>query len=931
MKAFLVLLALFLWLFLGAASPEPEIYEVTSDVFVRAGVGTRYDMVGVAKAGEKVTILEKENPNWFRIEFGDGYGYISSKFLKIVEQSPSESIIEPIVAAEVEEKKTSYSGAAILLLCLLLYLVLEILRRRRNKRTVSVTKEVRKSTTLAPIPRRIPFNAKSSFDGSSEAIQGEDEILKAPSGKLSDRSKPSIYSELPDAKSGTEEETVITKAPYWPDKSIFSRSAIDTASNEQVVFYQVFKHEFLAGKFLDLSGNTNYAFVLLFDLLADYEIHLDLNILETHLTNLGSNYSKTKSYANGFLNGIKTDLAPEVEPVGCEINRVDTPTPSDLSQNNDGNIIDVTKESTVTISLPEQEERKLSPPLWAHQYVYSKADLTRASSEQKIFYNHFKQKFLNGVCLDLEGNTNYAFVLLFDLIEAYENHKDIDSLESQINRLGNCYNKTGSYGVRFLNDIKRKQGLLSEGRSNFRVYQNDAVSSEPKYYDSEPEYIYWKVGSKYKDKLNLNDNEVTLLNKLWESRTNFCSIEFCYFQVIRLYLTAIAAYKKGCESRASTIEDEFSMVSDLIARKHFRYRKGSANYKMSIKTTSDEFYSTIFKLSENAVREHYGHKRRLSVELNYPDPQIKEQFENKIAAPISNLLAKLVLEISEPDEFTQKELNSLNTNRWKDAFQRICEKFSGDEAGFMAEIIALGELNTKNPAIENIFFEASKFLASTHKESALILYLHYLNHDLKSAKFDNRQLTKTIQKSLFTNQEQIVQFESIVNEFLKDKDFEKALETIPRIYAKKRKKITLDRSAIEEAKQKHVGTVELLNNYLQEEEEAVISALKNDHQGLGEIEIHITSDPEIVNPSPFLEEIPFQSIHFQALELFAKNNFTVAISEFESFAKSRGMFKNQLIESINDACYEVLDDLLIEEDEDFFTIEATYFQTISAK
>src|SRR5690554_4366696 len=101
MKAFIVPLTLFLFLGLGAASPGPAIYEVTSNVFVRAGIGTRNDVVGVAKVGERVTIVEKENLNWFKIEFGDGYGYISSKFLKVVEQSSSESIVEPVVEAEV--------------------------------------------------------------------------------------------------------------------------------------------------------------------------------------------------------------------------------------------------------------------------------------------------------------------------------------------------------------------------------------------------------------------------------------------------------------------------------------------------------------------------------------------------------------------------------------------------------------------------------------------------------------------------------------------------------------------------------------------------------------------------------------------------------------------------------------------------------------
>lgn len=34
--------------------------------------------------------------------------------------------------------------------------------------------------------------------------------------------------------------------------------------------------------------------------------------------------------------------------------------------------------------------------------------------------------------------------------------------------------------------------------------------------------------------------------------------------------------------------------------------------------------------------------------------------------------------------------------------------------------------------------------------------------------------------------------------------------------------------------------------------------------------------------------------------------------EIEEFVKSKGVLKNQLIESINESCYELLDDVLIE-------------------
>ena len=69
----------------------------------------------------------------------------------------------------------------------------------------------------------------------------------------------------------------------------------------------------------------------------------------------------------------------------------------------------------------------------------------------------------------------------------------------------------------------------------------------------------------------------------------------------------------------------------------------------------------------------------------------------------------------------------------------------------------------------------------------------------------------------------------------------------------------------------------------------------------------------------------------EILELFAKNNFSILQSEVEFFTKSKGIFKNQLIESLNDACYELLDDLLIEEEGDYYTINTNYFQKIFAK
>jgi hypothetical protein len=925
MKSFFTTLIFLLILFFPIRSFASEIYEVTSDVFVRSGVGTSFEAIGVAKMGDLVKVLDKSNSNWFKIEFDEKIGYISSKFVKLIEPV----VPKPIEEVALVEEEDSNSFAGVLILFFVLFLIIEISRRSRKKRIAS---SIQKFQGLHPELYTEKKNIKVVNDSKTQieplSIRKENILNSVIAQKGLDNNKVlGLKKNSSEPKDYKKAEKVMTKAPFWTERFIFSPAAIENASEEQKSFYSHFKQKFIDNVFLDLNGNNNYAFVLLQDLLIDYETHLNIAVLETQIFNLCSYYSKTKSYANGYLNKIKLEIVPQAQEHSDEV-IMHTSGPILEQEVEDESIIDVTSDTFTVTPIPKKEE-PISVPTWSHKYVYSKSDLNSATIEQKVFYNHFKQKFLNGTSLDILGNTNYAFVLLFDLLDEYRNHQKINMLESQINNLGNNYYKTRSYGIRFLNEIKKELGLIPSLASNYQHSQIGVPPSETKYYDSEPDYFYWKLGSKYKDTLGLKDEEVTLLNKLWESTTNFCGIEFCYFQVMRLYLDSIASFTKQCEKSGTNLEEEFLVASDLISRKIFRYRKGSANYKMSVKNTSDEFYTAIFKLCENALREHYGHRRKLSTEIRYSDPLISEQFEAKILLPFSSVIGELVMKIPEPDEATQKELNALNTSRWKDEFQKLCEGFSCDENKFVAEILDLGELNSKNPSIENIFYESSKFMASKHKESSLILYLHYLHHDLKSAKFDNKQLTKTIQKSLFKTQEQVQKFEIIVNNLLKEKDLKKAVSAVSKVYTLIRKRIKLDRNSIDEVRQQHAGTVELLNQYLQDEEVELASEFEGKTSEQEEIEIQIDSSQKEKSESFFMEEIEFKPIHYSALELFAKNNFTIPISDFELFAKSNGVFRNQLIESINEACYEVLDDVLIEEEEDFYTIEAMYFQTIT--
>ena len=617
----------------------------------------------------------------------------------------------------------------------------------------------------------------------------------------------------------------------------------------------------------------------------------------------------------------KTEEELQTEKVQSLLKNIKITVTTTNSNHQDDSIIDVTGDSYRINANSDLKKYSSGVPYWAHHYVCSYSEINSATVEQRFFYGIFKNSFLNGEYLDLDGNSNYAFILLFDLLSEYENHKDIPKLEKQLQELGQCYSKTKSYGISFLIQKMEAKGD-SEGVSRLRI--------EERYgYQNNTDYDYWRLGSKYKTKLKLNDEDVKLLNKLWYPSNNFCSVEYCCVEILKLYISVIAELKASYLAEGTSIEDQFLAVADLIARIHFKYKNGSQNYKYCIETTTNEFYSHIFKHCENAVREYYGHKRKINTDTYYTTADAKTEFETKIISKVSSLLPVLISKVSLPDEATDIELNSQNTNRWKIKFEDLTTNYNDKSKEFVDSIVTLGKLNKKNPSIENIFFEASKFIAKYDNGSALFLYVHYLYHDLKSATFDNKQLTKTIQKSLFKTNEQLHDFEIIVSELIKDKDLEKALKNVSKIYEVKRKKIQLDSTSIKEVQQQHSGTVELLNEYLKDDFEDENNTIKSQEINNEEIEIEITQKSENTVDSAFLSSLSFSPLHLSALELFIKSNFSVPQSEIEVFAKSKGIFKNQLIESINETCYDLLDDVLIEEEDDYYTINTNYFKRIS--
>jgi hypothetical protein len=588
-----------------------------------------------------------------------------------------------------------------------------------------------------------------------------------------------------------------------------------------------------------------------------------------------------------------------------------------FSNMTDRSIIDVSGDP---VALPLQKEpTQPEVPYWPHFYVYGFDDLKRANGVQKEFYGKFKNAFLEGFYYDLRGNSNYAFILLFDFLKESEAQSFLIILEKRLLALSERYPKTAPYCRSLLLERMQQRGD-SEGLE--RVQSTFGYSNTNGGYDDS----HYRLGSRYMAKMKLDAGEVALLNHIWDPANNFCGVEFCLQQVIRVFIATVKELDRIKMETGRNLSEAFKEVAHAVATKQYRYRQGSPNYKYAITSVDGEIYRYLFKFAENAVREHFGHKRKLNTDSPYI-PAVTAVLQEKVLNDLPEALNAAVHVAQLPDEATEIELNSQNTARWKPALEQLKESWVQDPVRFLQEVVLLGKLNARNPSVELIFFEASKAIAKADRATSLALYLHYIYHDLRSVTFDNRSITKTLQKSLFKTDAEVKAFEEIVAALVKSRDLQKALDELPAALGPRRRKIQLDSGAIHHVKQRHTSTVGLLEEILTEDDEP----------DNGEFAILKMQEIAIDVPVPISEASPTEAILAGAqltqvqkdlVDLFQKQSLTIADSDLESFARAHGVFKNSLVSGVNELFYEKLDDVLIEEEDDVFVMNQHYFSQL---
>nr|MBC8386080.1 hypothetical protein [Candidatus Cloacimonadota bacterium] len=368
---------------------------------------------------------------------------------------------------------------------------------------------------------------------------------------------------------------------------------------------------------------------------------------------------------------------------------------------------------------------KQEVPTWSNKEIKSYSEINSATEEQINFYNYFKENFLKGKYIHLKGNSNYAYILHYHLLEDYLKHRDGELLDGQLKALDEfCYKKLKVYIHSQIQYIKR--------RDESRSFGSDSCN----------------LGTRYKNKLKFNEQEIEWLNKFESPSNVFISIEECCIAVIKQFLLVLKELNLRLWKKGTSIVKETTYLKEGI--KKYCEDKFDPYWGYCNKRYLDYFavhlvYLTIFERVENSVRVVYQQRGKLKDDFFYPPVNI--EFENRIGNVLNQVIDLLKDNIEKPDISTQIKLNTRFVNSWDSEFKKLTNSFSANKTkDFINGISLIRTSNKKDPKIVNVLFEASTFIAKYNKVVALQYYAKYIFDNVKKKKFNNKQITKKSQK-----------------------------------------------------------------------------------------------------------------------------------------------------------------------------------------
>lgn len=552
------------------------------------------------------------------------------------------------------------------------------------------------------------------------------------------------------------------------------------------------------------------------------------------------------------------------------------------------------------------EQANIDVPAWKGRQIFGLTDLVLMNDEQREFYEKLKAAFADQKSVDLQDNRAYAYCLMYELLRDCQGDFAVVNA-TPLRRLGRYYPYLMPVIENSINDARK--------RNNVWYYSRNWYSEAP----------YRQL-------------HISLAQERWLQyvhRTSDLHAVYIYaLEHVRLFLLTLADVENQFCFTSKSLNAHLIDIADLYARKQFRFRKGSSNYQNCTEDYVKNFYLATFFAVDNALREHYRCVAK-SYTYYFTDGGVQEikPIVAEIQEAVDNAITRHLPNAAPLTDEFDIALNQLGTARWQILLADLKASYTGNAQALVQAVQRLCQRGISQSAAENVCLDCARLLAEDNKKEALDLYLHYLHQATKLDAFGdfngNKKYKPFAQKYLkkfLPNKEHQTQYTAICERMKipsNINNLQKSLDEVAAFFVVQRKKINIDTNHIQHIQAKHHSTVNLLNQYLADEDEQAANPVATSSSPVAEEK----SSPSQQNN--FLPTLALTTPQIELLRLFTQHNYSLTSEQVQQFARTQGLMHRPLIEAVNERCYDTLDDLLIEDEGDAYSINPDYFRIIS--
>lgn len=409
------------------------------------------------------------------------------------------------------------------------------------------------------------------------------------------------------------------------------------------------------------------------------------------------------------------------------------------------------------------------------------------------------------------------------------------------------------------------------------------------YYNLTPNglpYRYWDRDGKFRKEYNLSDLEERILEQTSFRQTKIWNNYEAKKQMLLLYLDEWKIIEERLKTEEKLKKKSKKIINAILNLQDYGY----------FEYNEIEGLYTILKIVENKIRSFIPNYKILEVEKELES--IKKFFPKSMSNELLENIENFKLSKEKIESIITYEIKNYPKD-WKLKLGYI-ELFNEKKINLIIRFN-----NDEN--LEKIIKELQK---KERNSDDKLFYLFLLNRNRELKKTEVKMLEKIISADRFQDYKKLLKKDNEITQ--------KTYEELKLLKFQKKKKIDLNLEKVKVTKEKFVETVNILEEYLKEEnEEADISKIYNEEQK--DIVVENKEQEKIEN---------FQDNKIKEVLKIIVETQKMKESDLKNYAKEKNMSLNAYIDFINKEVYDIANDQVIILENNTVKIDEFYIDDI---